>query len=179
MAGGKTAAQPAKDEADELFGEIDRAEQGDAGSAEDDFDDLLDEVVEDDSEGWVPQEKGDAIAGTVVKLGATKSDFAKDGEDPHAPTVTIENADGKFRVIGYGAVLRRELLDNDPRIGDKMAVKYFGEKPIKKGKYAGKPFRHFGVAIRRMPAGEGQDSLVAAMTRVTEEWRRQLRAASA
>lgn len=135
---------PAKDkttdEVDEMFSE----------SSEDDFDDLLDQVVEDDSEGWVPSEPGEGIAGIVVKVGETRSDFAKEGEDPMVPTVTIQTKDGdKFRVIGYGAVLRRELLDANPQVGDKIAVKYFGEKPVKKGRYAGKPYRHFGVAVRR------------------------------
>ena len=118
--------------------------------AEDDFDDLLNEVVEDDSEGWVPSEPGEGIAGIVVKVGETRSDFAKDGEDPMVPTVTIQTKNGdKFRVIGYGAVLRRELLDANPQVGDKIAVKYFGERPIKKGRFAGRPYKHFVVAIRR------------------------------
>lgn len=155
----KTAAQ---DEVDEMF---DADPSASEGAAEDDFDDLLDDVVEDDSEGWVPSEKGDGISGTVVKVGTTNSDFAKEGEDPRCPTVTIQNSEGKFRVIGYGAVLRRELLDANPRVGDKIAVKYFGEKPIKKGRFAGKPYRHFGVAMRRQGDGEGQPSLVEAMSK--------------
>jgi hypothetical protein len=143
-------AKPAasvQDEVDEMFG-TDGA-NGAAGT-DDEFDDLLDEVEEDDSEGWVPSEKGEGIAGTVVKVGETRSDFARDGEDPMCPTVTIQTADGtKWRVIGYGAVLKRELQDADPKVGDRMAVKYFGEKIIKKGKFAGKPYKHFGVAVRR------------------------------
>lgn len=116
-----------------------------------DPDDLLDEVVEDDSEGWVPSEAGEGISGVVVKVGETRSDFS----DEMAPTVTIETKSGdKFRVIGYGAVLRRELLDADPKPGDRIAVKYFGEKMIKKGKYAGKPYKHFGVAVRRANRSE-------------------------
>lgn len=115
-----------------------------------DVDDLLDEVVEDDSEGWVPSEPGEGISGVVVKVGETRSDFAKDGEDPMVPTVTIQVKDGgKYRIIGYGAVLRREMMDANPKIGDLMAVKYFGERLIKKGRFAGKPYKHFGVVVRR------------------------------
>jgi hypothetical protein len=137
-----------QDEVDELFG-------ADAPDDDDfaDVDDLLDQVVEDDSEGWVPTEKGEGIAGIVVKVGETRSDFANDGENPMVPTVTIQTRGGdKFRVIGYGAVLKRELIDADPRVGDRIAVKYFGEKPIKKGRFAGKPYRHFGVVVRRKGA---------------------------
>lgn len=111
----------------------------------DDFD-LLDSVLEDDSEGWVPEKVGDGIQGVVIKVGETKSDFS----DELAPTVTIETKDGnKFRIIGYGSVLRREIVDADPHPGDLFACKYFGEKKIKNGKWAGKNYKHFGIAVRR------------------------------
>lgn len=142
-----TASDKGQDEADRLFGEAG------ANPGEDDFadvDDLLDQVEEDDSEGWVPSEVGEGIAGRVVKVGVTKSDFAGEGEDPNCPTVTIQVKDGtKYRVIGYGAVLKREIQDNDPQVGDLMAVKYFGEKPIRKGRFAGKPYKHFGVVVKK------------------------------
>lgn len=132
-----------KDEVDSLFDEP-------AGLSEDDFDDLLDDVEEDDSEGWVPKEKGEGISGKVIKVGTTRSDFANDGEDPNVPTVVIETKNGdKWRVIGYGTVLKREMIDRDPQVGDIMAVKYFGEKPIKSGKFQGRPYKHYGVAVRK------------------------------
>ena len=144
---GKTTIQ---DEVDKMF-------DAPATGSGDDLDDLLNEVVEDDAEAWVPSEPGEGIAGIVVKVGETRSDFAAAGEDPMVPTVTIETKNGdRFRVIGYGAVLRRELMDANPRVGDKIAVKYFGEKPIKKGRFAGKLYRHFGVAIRRSQDTSGQ-----------------------
>jgi hypothetical protein len=144
VAPAKEKTTSVKDEVDEMF------EGNDGAGSDDDFDDLLDTVEEDDSEGWVPTEKGEGISGVVVKVGETRSDFANDGENPMVPTVTLLTKDGdKFRVIGYGAVLKRELQDADPKVGDRLAVKYFGEKPIKKGRFAGKPYKHFGVAIRR------------------------------
>lgn len=133
---------------------------GKDGGNEGDFvdpDDLLNSIEEDDSEGWVPTEKGEGIVGTVIKVGVTRSDFASDGEDPNVPTITIETKDGdKFRIIGYGSVLKRELVDADPQKGDTLAVKYWGEKPIKKGKFAGRPYKHYSVAIRRAQAAVGK-----------------------
>lgn len=150
MATSKNALAAVQDDVDDLFG------KPAVGTSEDDFagvDDLLGEVEEDDSEGWVPSEKGEGIAGIVVKVGETRSDFANDGENPMVPTVTIQTKSGdKFRVIGYGAVLKRELQDTDPKVGDMIAVRYFGEKPIKKGRFAGKPYKHFGVVVRRAEA---------------------------
>jgi len=135
------------DEADNLFGEP--AATTGPGSF-DDADDLLNTVQEDDSEGWVPGEKGESLSGIVVKVGETRSDYAKDGDDPMCPTVTVQTRDGdKFRVIGFGAVLKREITDADPQVGDLFAVKYWGEKIIKKGRYAGKPYKHYSVAVRK------------------------------
>lgn len=142
----KKAAGSTQDEVDKMFDEAGVTSEGDFIDA----DDLLNQVEEDDSEGWVPSEKGEGIAGRVIKLGETRSDFATGDEDPMCPTVTIETKDGtKWRVIGYGAVLKRELKDADPQIGDLMAVKYFGEKPIKNGKFKGRPYKHFGVVVKR------------------------------
>lgn len=150
-------AQPAGtasdfDDAENLFG-ADGAGVETNGTDFDDADDLLNTVQEDDAEGWVPSEKGESLSGVVTKVGETRSDFARDGEDPMCPTVTVMTRDGdKFRVIGFGAVLKREILDADPKVGDLFAVKFWGEKLIKKGKYAGKPYKHFSVAVKRKSA---------------------------
>jgi hypothetical protein len=158
MAASKSTTAPAsnQDEVDEMFGKDAPAAEGDDFAGMDDLDDLLNQVEEDDSEGWVPSEKGEGIVGKVIKLGETKSDFAGEHEDPMCPTVTLECKDPanpgktiKWRVIGYGAVLKRELKDQDPQVGDIMAVKYFGEKPIKNGKFQGRPYKHFGVVVKR------------------------------
>jgi len=148
VAGSTSKTPPAKDEADELFESLtDTAKE----VSEDDFDDLLDSVEEDDSEGWVPTEHGEGISGLVIKVGETRSDYAKPGDNPMVPTVTIQTKDGtKYRVIGYSSVLKRELLDADAELGDRMAVKFFGEKIARTGPYAGKPYRHFGVAVRHV-----------------------------
>jgi hypothetical protein len=150
MATSNSKSAAPKDEADDLFDNLTDGDKAGAAGSEDDFDDLLDEVEEDDSEGWVPTEKGEGISGRVVKVGETRSDFANEGENPMVPTVVVETKGGtKYRVIGFGAVLKRELLDADPHVGDMIAVKFFGEKPIRKGRFAGKPYKHFGVVVRR------------------------------
>lgn len=150
MAASTKNTATAQDDVDEMFG------KDPVSVSDDDFagvDDLLDAVEEDDSEGWVPTEKGEGIAGIVLKVGETRSDFANDGEDPMVPVVTIQTKDGsKYRIIGYGSVLKRELNDAAPKVGDMLGVKYFGEKPIKKGRFAGKPYKHFGVVVRRKGA---------------------------
>lgn len=134
------------DGADDLFGGTEVA----AGDGEfQDADDLLNTVQEDDAEGWVPTEKGESLAGVVVKVGETRSDFAKPGEDPMVPTVTVLTREGdKYRVIGFGSVLKREIEDANVKVGGLFAVKYWGEKPIKKGPFAGKNYKHYSVAFK-------------------------------
>lgn len=139
------AVNPDQEDLDAMFGE-----DGTATDPGDDWDedDLLNKVEEDDSEGWVPKEKNDGIVGRVIKVTQTRSDFAKDGEDPMVPTVVIETKAGmKWRVIGYSAVLQREMKDRDPQVGDIMAVKYFGERTLRTGKFAGRPYKHYGVNV--------------------------------
>lgn len=154
---GKTTTAPATDPADDLLSEADGLFDGAAvdniGDSEfGDADDLLNEVKEDDAEGWNPTEVGEGIAGVIVGIGQTRSDFAAPGTDPMVPTVTVQTRDGKWRVIGFASVLRRELeagLDNGTiKVGNLFAVKYFGEKVIKKGQFAGKNYRHYTVLAK-------------------------------
>lgn len=147
-----TTVEPSDlDEADALFG---GADAGGSFGEEDfgDAEDLLDQVEEDDAEAWNPTEAGEQISGVIVKVGETRSDFAAKGEDPMVPTVTIENKDGKFRIIGFASVLRKELqavIDAGTCIpGNLFAARYFGEKPIKRGPYAGKNYKHYGVLAK-------------------------------
>lgn len=155
VAASKSTTAPATDlldEADDLFG-------NEGASSDDDFaaaDDLLDEVNEDDAEAWNPTERDEKISGVIVKVGETRSDFAPPGTNAMVPTVTIENREGKFRIIGFGSVLRRELEDlkenGSLEIGNLFAAKYWGEKPIKKGQFAGKNYKHYSVAAKKPAA---------------------------
>lgn len=106
--------------------------------------DLLDSIdEEDDAEPWIPEEAGEGVQGTVLKLGKTKSDFTPEP----IPVVTIAVANGdKVRVTGFQSVLRREIEDADPQPGDTFAVKYFGQKAVKKGTGS---YHHFKVAVSR------------------------------
>lgn len=145
---GKTPAPAPTDDVDAAFA----AAGVDTETGQDQFvdpDDLLNQVEEDDSEGWNPKEPA-GISGWVTKLDTTRSDFAADGEDPNVPTVTIQTKDGdKFRIIGFATVLRREITDRDPQVGDIFAVKYYGTKPLKTGKFQGRDFRNYGTAVLR------------------------------
>jgi len=111
--------------------------------------DLLNEIEEDESEAWVPDGPGDGIQGVVYKTGTTRSEFHQ-GDEALRPTVWLKTKDGdKFRVIGYSGVLKNELVNNDPKVGDLIAVKYFGTKKVKKGRWAGKDYHHYGVVVKR------------------------------
>lgn len=155
MAGKNAATVAAEDDFDAAAAMLGRGEE-----ASDDFDeaDLLNTVDEDDAEGWNPQERGEGLAGRVTKLGETRSDFAAKDEDPMCPTVTVQGAiitaegskeSGKYRIIGFSSVLKKELVAADPQVGDLIAVKYWGEKPIKRGPFAGKNYRHYSVNVIR------------------------------
>lgn len=143
-----TKGKTAGDDVDAVFG----AAGVNPDSGEQEFispDDLLDTVEEDDSEGWNPKEP-EGISGWVVNLSQTRSDFASDGEDPYKPTVTIQTMTGdKFRIIGFGSVLEREIKDKDPQVGDIFAVKYNGLRKLKTGRFQGKDFRHYSSAVLR------------------------------
>jgi hypothetical protein len=109
----------ANSSAEDLLAEMDGANP---------LDSLLAEVEnEDTTPSWQPEEP-ESIAGTLTKVGATKSDYHDD------PVIvwTVKTSDGEStRIAGFRSVLAREMQEADPAIGDLVAVKYFG-KMLKK-----------------------------------------------
>jgi hypothetical protein len=95
------------------------------------LDSLLNEVEnEDTTPAWQPEEPA-SVGGTLVKIGATKSDYH---DDPVA-VWTLKQQDGELiRIAGFRSVLAREMNDADASIGDLVAVKYFGRQLKKNAK---------------------------------------------
>lgn len=116
--------------------------------SEDDAD-LLDGLNDDDgAEAWVPENPGEGIQGTVISVTDDMPDQYKANET--VPVVTIETADGThYRIMGFHGVLRKEIRQHAPRVGDTFAVRYFGEKTLKTGPFKGKDFHHYRAAVRR------------------------------
>lgn len=120
--------------------------------------DLLDGLGEgDDSAAWMP-EPGDGVQGQVVSRSTTQSKFKnQQGTFTTCPVLVLALADGsKVRVTGYQSVLRKEIEEADPQVGDLFAAKYFGRKSTKDG--SGE-YHHYKVAVKpgaRSAAGKGQ-----------------------
>ena len=85
-------------------------------------DDMSQRLEHSPSSAWVPQTAGDKIIGTVRALGTCTSDFT--GKD--VPTVDIETDNGVRQVRAYHSVLRRELNDQGPSVGDFIGIRYDG-----------------------------------------------------
>lgn len=106
--------------------------------------DLLGGMTDEGSPAWVPEEAGEGIQGTLVRVSHDNDQF-NPGKTVPVWTVKLDSGDS-VRVLGFGSVLRREMEESDANIGDKVAVKYFGEKTILKGQWAGKQYKHYKVA---------------------------------
>lgn len=134
-----------KNSADDLLADLD-------AEMNDEVVDLLDGLDDAGAPAWVPDEAGEGVQGKVTSVAYQNDDYEDDpikAKDA-VPVVTIELADGdKVRVIGFSSVLRREIVDANPEPGDTFAVKYFGERTLTKGKYAGKPYKLFKAAARK------------------------------
>jgi hypothetical protein len=126
--------------ADDLLAELDAENSGEVV-------DLLDTLTDAGAPAWVPDEAGEGVQGKVTSVSDQADEY---NEGQRVPIVTIEMSDGeKVRVIGFSSVLRREIADANPEPGDTFAVKYFGERELTKGKFAGKPYKLFRVAVKK------------------------------
>lgn len=101
----------------------------------------LEDRLEGAAEGWRP-EPGDRLIGVVTDISAGHSDYGAD-----YPIVTLELADGsEVAVHAFHTVLRNEIAAKSPQVGDRLGVKYHGERVSKNGSTS---FEHYVVAIER------------------------------
>jgi hypothetical protein len=122
-------------------------DDGPAVSATDDDEvfDLLDGLSEDEGTPWIPDDDEDpspeGIQGRVKFVGEVASDFGPEA----CPLVELEAADGTvWSIRGYSTVLRNQLNKAEPKVGDIMAVRYFG---VKTGKNS-REYKNYKVAVK-------------------------------
>lgn len=114
----------------------------------DEVEDLLGGMNDEGSPAWVPEDAGEGIQGTLRAVSDQADQYGTDEDRVPVWTIELQGGD-KVRVLGFGSVLRREMNESGAEPGDTVAVKYYGEKTILKGKWAGKNYKHFGVAVRK------------------------------
>lgn len=138
------AAAPKADEPDLLSGLKD---DGPAPVADDDtVYDLLDGLSEDEGTPWIPDDEDDpspeGIQGRVKFVGEINSDYGPE----MCPIIELEAADGTvWSIRGYSTVLRNQITKADPKVGDFMAVRYFGMKTGRNSR----EYKNFKVAVKR------------------------------
>lgn len=131
-------------EDEDLLSSVGNSETGTGSGGEQD---LLDSIDGSSAPAWKPEEEGEGIQGTVLRVGSVPSDYADaEGNKPMCPVITVRTSDGELhRIVAYQSVLRRELTEQDPQIGQTLAVKYLGRKSSKDGK---RSYANYGVATR-------------------------------
>jgi hypothetical protein len=109
--------------------------------------DLLDGLSEDEGTPWIPDDDDDpspeGIQGRVKYVGEIPSDYGPEA----CPLIELEAADGViWSVRGYSTALRNQLVKADPKVGDFLAIRYFGTKTSK----AGRDYKNYKVAVRHI-----------------------------
>lgn len=144
-ASSKSAARGADDDVDLL---ADMTDNSSASAADDESFDLLSDMTEDGGTPWYPWDddsQPDGIQGTVKYVGTVERE-AKfgGGEAPYIEVQDKADPDTVWAVRGYATVLANQLnraLDSGLKVGDMIAIKYFGEKQNRKGDNTYKNFK--------------------------------------
>jgi hypothetical protein len=96
-------------------------------------------------ETWNPNTELATISGVVLRTGEYPNQFGS-----VIPFVDLWiGGFRRVRVIGSGMVLARALLEQVPKVGDRMRVSYLGHKTIQHGRHAGQEYRNFSVMVER------------------------------
>jgi hypothetical protein len=110
------------------------------------------------AQSWRPQ-VGDKLVGTITSIGTRASQF---GDEPY-PVVTVRTDSGEeYRVFAYHSVLKAELAEQRPQVGDRIGISYLG-KP------EGRKWEAYKVVLQRQaPQQELDWNTVAADVQVKE-----------
>lgn len=98
-----------------------------------------------DAVQWRPETPGEGVEGVVTAISYQESDL-KAGV--MVPWVTLLDDSGtKHSVVGFRTVLRNEITEQDPKVGDRMAAVYTGTDVIKKGPFKGRDVHIYRVVV--------------------------------
>jgi hypothetical protein len=101
----------------------------------DDFDNELDREVE----SWRPENDGDQVRGTVIKLDE------RDGLYGTTPVVTVATPDDRHvSIFGGRTVLKNKIDEAGLEVGDLFGVRYLG----KKESASGATYHDYNVVVR-------------------------------
>ena len=90
------------------------------------YQELLDRAAAGYPESWIPKEKGESLAGVFTRLEMGNSAFGP------APIAVVTDPDGKeWSLWLFHTAVLNQFKQAAPQPGDKVAVLYGGELPVK------------------------------------------------
>ena len=92
---------------------------------------------------------GDTIAGRIVSIGTTT--FA--GKSDPMPELVLDTANGEKSVVATQTMLRSELADKDPQVGDDIDITYVKDGESTRAGFS--PPKLFDVKVSR---GQSKDA---------------------
>lgn len=93
---------------------------------------------------WTPETTGQTISGVVLRKGELSTDWGR------VPFVDLwMGGTGRVRIKAYGAALRHAIEGVAPLIGDRLQVRYDGERVIESGKFAGRQTKAYSANVQR------------------------------
>ena len=82
----------------------------------------LEDRIEQLAEAWRPKQ-GEKLIGTVLELSKRETEFS---DEPYPLVVVLTDEGREFAVHAFHTVLKAEIARRDPKVGDRLGVKYFG-----------------------------------------------------
>lgn len=101
-------------------------------------------LTEGTPEIWNPGEPA-TVTGVVLRQGHLPSTFQTSVPFVHLWVEGLR----RVRIMGYGLTLGTALEGAALQIGDTLTVEYLGYRTIERGKWAGRPYRHHEISVKR------------------------------
>jgi hypothetical protein len=97
----------------------------------------------DPSTTWKPETAGDEVSGVVLRQGVFATNFGL------TPFVDLWlGGFSRIRVKAFGESLRHALDGAAPQIGDRLQIRYDGQRKVESGRWAGQPYKCFSANVQ-------------------------------
>lgn len=110
---------------------------------------MLDRLQQESAEGWNPSD-GDTLMGVIKSIKASQPN-----EYGIYPIVTVETDDGNIVAVHcFHTILRTRLLEKRPAPGERIAIRYIGERQTKRDD--DRSYHNYAVVVDRPTDTEAQ-----------------------
>lgn len=104
------------------------------------------QLTEGEARRWAPQDQGEYVTGVMLRMHVTDLDALL---QTRSLLVALWTGSERVDVVSYSTNLMIKIEQADPKVGDRVTVRYLGQQTVQEGRFKGLHYRDFDVTVER------------------------------